>query len=226
MNKKCCVVIITHKERLDGDEDLSFNQMIKVFGEKRHITVVIPDNVSDEYYRQYDKLSICKVNNKWLSSYKEYNAMCCNKDFYNMFIDYEYVLICQTDCWAFEDRLDYYIDMGYDWYGAPWPFWRNEVGNGGLSLRKIEKMISICSNFVFNHINMNEDVWFCKIHKNEMNICPWEIAVNFSLETVSNELLDTIKTIPMGFHGKKLIDLWDDDGNKFMKFKQSKKKII
>jgi len=208
VNKKCCVVIITHKERLDGDEDLSLKQMIKVFGEKRPITVVIPDNVSDEYYKQYDKLSICKVNNEWLSSYREYNAMCCNKDFYNMFIDYEYILICQTDCWAFEDRLDEFMDLGYDYYGAAWPHLSDRIGNGGFSLRKVNKMIELTSKYEYEK-PINEDLWFCDVHKKEINICDLETACNFSIEVPTTRYLNMIKTVPVGLHGKLMKRYWN-----------------
>ncbi len=225
--KKCCIIIVTHKELLGGKDELSFKRCLEVFGGKRDIKLVLPDNISTEYYGKYTNvLEILKVNNKWLSSSKEYNAMCCNKDFWNLFTDYEYVLTYQTDCWVFEDKLDYFMELGYDWYGAPWPMTnpyvnlrKNDVGNGGLSLRKVSKMIEITSNNQYdpNSYYKNEDIYFCKLHGNKMNICPWKIAVNFSLETVSNELIENINTIPMGLHGKHLINDWDDNGDKLKK---------
>lgn len=229
---KCCVVIVTHKEKLEGNEEKSLKQMIKVFGDKRPITVVIPNNVSSEYYEQYDKINICKVNSKWLSNYQEYNAMCRNKDFYKCFNNYEYILICQTDCWAFEDRLDYFMNLGYDYYGAPWPAkdcaaWgksrETSVGNGGFSLRRVSKMIEITDKYNHNGgvIPYNEDGWFCFDHKDEVKVCDVKNACNFSFENASEEILQNIDTHPMGMHGNFNVHLWDEDGTKFMEYKNN-----
>lgn len=51
--------------------------------------------------------------------------------------------------------------------------------------------------------------------------CPWEIAVNFSLELPSKLLISTIKKLPMGFHGKKMIEYWDETGKKFNDYKKN-----
>ena len=115
------------------------------------------------------------------------------------------------------------MDLGYDYYGAPWPHHNNSVGNGGLSLRKVSKMIEITSKYKFNwdSIEGAEDTWFSLSHKDEINICPWEIAVNFSIETPIKKYLDKVNNIPMGFHGKLTRKtLWDNDGLKFLKLKE------
>jgi len=220
--KKCCIAFITHKSHLNDYEKKSFEKCMSIFEGKRDIKLIIPKKISTEFYENYKKnFEIVKVKNEWLDSLDSYNQMSCDKEFWKMFSEYEYVLIYQTDCWVFEDNLDYFIEFGYDWYGAPWPFWGNNVGNSGLCLRNVNKMIEITSKYEFLKGSMHDDVWFCRTNiKNEMNICPWEIAVNFSLETVSNKLLSKIDKLPMGFHGKHLINLWDDSGDKFFEFKQ------
>lgn len=220
---KCCIVIPSYKEKLEGNDKLSFDRCIEIFGKNRPIKVVIPSNISTDFYDSYGSLiEIVRVDGKNMESVNSYSNMLCNKDFWNLFTDFEYILIYQTDCWVFEDKLDYFIEMGYDWYGAPWPFWNNQVGNGGLSLRKVSKMIEIVNSYSYDGkiYFKNEDTWFCKIHGDKMNICPYEIAVNFSLERVSVNLLEKIETKPMGFHGKDLIKLWDDDGTKFFELKK------
>lgn len=222
-NKTCCVVFITHKDKLEGTDEKSFKKCIEVFGKKRDIKVVLPNSILTEYYEKYGNIiEIIKVDNKWLSSAKEYNAMCCNKDFWNLFHEYEYVLIYQTDCWVFEDRLDEFIKLGYDWYGAAWPHANNRVGNGGLSLRNVSKMLEITSkhNFNFDSVEGAEDTWFCQKYGNEMNICDLDTACNFSIEAVNKTYFNKVKTIPMGFHGKAMRErCWDDDGSKFLKLK-------
>lgn len=220
--KKCCIVIVTHKETLDGKDEISFKRCLEVFGGKRDIKLILPDNITTTYYEEYiNVLEIVKVNNKWLSSLKEYNAMCCNQEFWNLFTDYEYVLIYQTDCWVFEDRLDYFMGLGYDWYGAPWPHHNDTVGNGGLSLRKVSKMIEITSKYEFKweSIYGAEDAWFCQNKGSELNICDLENACNFSMENITGRYLSKIKTIPMGLHGRFNVKYWDNNGDKFLMLK-------
>lgn len=221
--KRCCIVFITHKEKLEGTDELSFKKSLEIFGDKRDIKLIMPDNISTTYYEKHSNiLEIIKVNNKWLSSSREYNAMCCNKEFYELFKNYDYMLIYQTDCWVFEDRLDEFMNLGYDYYGAPWVHHNDAVGNGGLSLRKVSKMIEVTSKHKFNwdSIEGAEDTWFCITHGDEINICPWDIAVNFSIENPARKYLDKVKHLPMGLHGKLARKtLWDNDGSKFLKLK-------
>ena len=216
---KCCIAFITHKEKLEGNDETSFKQCINIFGNKRDIKLILPNSISTEYYEKYGNVfEIYKVNDKWLSSSIEYNAMCCKKEFWNMFADYEYVLIYQSDCWVFEDKLDYFIELRYDWYGAPWPHHGNVVGNGGLSLRKVSKMIELTTKYQYKRSDSflgNEDTWFCLTHKNELNACPLEVAVNFSLECGIPLYKPMVDGIPMGFHGKETFIYWDSDGSKF-----------
>lgn len=103
--------------------------------------------------------------------------MMLSKEFYTLFDDSEYILICQTDAWIFSDRLEEWCDYGYDYVGAPWPKRRvynlpiikqflwlrrkllgggdrilrqdyfGRVGNGGLSLRRVSSMISACERY-------------------------------------------------------------------------------
>ena len=169
MNKKCCVTFITHKNKLEGYEEESLKQCIKVFGNNWDIKLIIPNNILTEYYNDY-QLDIVKVNSNWLDSLNSYNHMSCDKEFWKLFNDYEYVLIYQTDCWVYEDRLEYFLDIGYDWYGAPWSFWNNSVGNTGLCLRKVSKMLEITEKYTHKKGSINDDVWFCRVHKDEMNI--------------------------------------------------------
>lgn len=225
MDKTCCIAFITHKYRLEGTDEKAFKKCIDVFGKKRDIKIILPDNVSTNYYDEFNSNSIfeyIKVDHSWLDNLKSYNKMCCSKEFYKNFRDYDYMLIYQCDCWVFEDKLDEFMKLGYDWYGAAWPHASNKVGNGGLSLRNVSKMLEITTKheFNFDSIEGAEDTWFCQKYGNEMNICDLDTACNFSIEAVNKSYFNKVKTIPMGFHGKAMRErCWDDDGSKFLKLK-------
>jgi len=219
---KCCIIIPSYKEKLEGSDKLSFDRCINIFGGNRPIKVVIPNNISTEFYEAYgNTIELIKVNPQWMNGISSYNSMCCNKEFYKLFKDYEYILIYQTDCWIFEDKLDYFIKLGYDWYGAPWPHNNDHIGNGGLSLRKVSKMIEITSKYEFKGDSLEgaEDTWFCLTHGNELNICDVKTACQFSIENPAKKYLEKIDGLPMGLHGKIVRNLlWDNDGTKFVNY--------
>jgi hypothetical protein len=85
--------------------------------------------------------------------------------FYESFPDYEYVLILQQDGIIFRNELIDWVNQGYDYIGAPWPGgleftnllhasgfmvdspYKTYIGNGGVSLRRIEGCISLLQRF-------------------------------------------------------------------------------
>lgn len=205
--KDVCIIIPTHKEVLTGNDEKSFLQTLNIFKNK-DIKLIIPNNISDNFYIKYD-IEIIKLSSEWFKSPSAYNAMCCEKEFYELFRDYKYVLICQTDAWVFKDNLDYFIGLDCDYYGAPWPQNHNLIGNGGLSLRKTEKMIEICEKYTYDG-RVNEDIWFSINHKTDMKICDIKTACNFSIETPSNSNLNMVDDYPMGVHGKIMFKTWGD----------------
>ena len=64
---------------------------------------------------------------------------------------WKYILIYQLDAWVFSDQLDFWIEQGYDFIGAPLfeGFHKgNSINfvrglNGGLSLRSIQTSIRL-----------------------------------------------------------------------------------
>lgn len=124
---------------------------------------------------------------------------------------YEYALVIQDDGVLFRKGVDKF--MKYDYVGAPWgdipdnegikrDITTNMVGNGGLSLRKIAKMIEICQRYgackheLFYH-NINripEDIYFVKwLTKDGASFPTIQEACHFSIEQILNQ--NTI-----GFH--------------------------
>ena len=70
-------------------------------------------------------------------------------------------LIFQTDSLLLRSGIDEFLD--YDYIGAPWrkPKEGQWVGNGGLSLRTVSKMIEICKNNPVTE-QIWEDIYFMK----------------------------------------------------------------
>jgi hypothetical protein len=157
--KECHVVVPTHKESLNGYEEMALINNLKVLCEWP-CTICLPFGVSKNYYIQLvtkHKLNALVINlpEGYLGSIEKYNKLLLSPIFYEMFIDSKYILITQVDVWIFRDELKYWIDKKYDYIGAPLFLPQNREikklenlmlpygGNGGLSLRNVEKTLEL-----------------------------------------------------------------------------------
>ena len=83
-----------------------------------------------------------------------------------------------------ENKNNINLFLEYDYVGAPWS-WNNLVGNGGLSLRKKNKMLEILKSKESDKKNGNEDEFFSYDIDNKItyNVPNYEMAKMFSVET-------------------------------------------
>lgn len=167
--KKCAVVIPIYKEKLSEDELKSINQCFQVL-KNYDIIFACPDNLNVEFYKSEAaknsiNASFKPFNPKYFQNLDGYNNLMLSLDFYEKFVEYEYILIYQLDAWVFSDELNDWCDKGYDYIGAPWFNNINDVnsglckysGNGGFSLRKVSSFIKVLSakpKFILNLIEV------------------------------------------------------------------------
>ena len=162
-------------------------------------------------------------DNDYFKDIQGYNRLLLSESFYARFLKYEYILIYQLDAFIFKDELQYWCKQGYDYIGAPWvqryKFKRkirslihyklnrkqrngvlptslqfyNRVGNGGFSLRKVEKFYELCKTqkLLIDYYNQNEhnfyneDVfWSLEVNrkKKQLYIPHYRKALHFSIE--------------------------------------------
>ena len=149
---KIAVVIPIYKKKSDLtlEEKYFFRQLKKVFL-KRQIILIVPETIEREWIDN-DNFSIISFKDYYFTDKNSYSELLCSFFFYNCFKDFDYIQIVQTDCWVFEDSLEYFTSKGFDYIGAPWmvggfegepqnKLWK--VGNGGFSLRKVKTFSSI-----------------------------------------------------------------------------------
>ena len=100
-------------------------------------------------------------------------------------------LIFQTDSLLLRNGIDEFLE--YDYVGASWrkPKENQWVGNGGLSLRTVSKMIEICENNPVTE-QIWEDIYFMK-HMKGVGVADIETAMRFSME-------DVFSPNPLGVH--------------------------
>jgi hypothetical protein len=93
-------------------------------------------------------------------------------------------VLCAMSPWRVQDFLE------YDYIGAPWidHFYGMDIGNGGLSLRKVKTMIDIIKTFPLEGRYENEDIYFARgVYDLEkrgypVRIPPVHVASKFSFE--------------------------------------------
>ena len=225
--EECCVVVPVYKKNPVFFEQASLMQCVRVLGQKYDICLVAPFGLDLSGYTSLCpgyKFKIKRFAKGFFDSIGTYNQLCKRWEFYDTFNEYQYMLIYQLDCWVFSDNLKYFISLGYDYIGAPWfeiDIEKNEArvtqcGNGGFSLRRIDKFIEVCKNHVSEADNdlTPEDVFFSNNCVKEMNISPVDVGKEFSFEVGPSVLFKANNNkLPMGCHKPYLFEFntfWKD----------------
>jgi hypothetical protein len=165
-------------------------------------------NSAVEYYKEYlgkyaEIIPLNELSNDAKFHIDIYNDILKNSQFWED-LHLEKCLIIQDDGIIFREGAENFLE--YDYIGAPWvegpgneylkehvnP---NMVGNGGLSIRNVAKMIEITKKYeqeksilFFKNVNrIPEDVYFCKfLVKEKAHIPTVEIAAKFSSEQIGS----------------------------------------
>ncbi len=137
-----------------------------------------------------DHIHFKPFRKKYFKSNKTYSRLLLSQEFYRAFLDYEYMLIAQTDTYilntdhTLEEFLSVSREKAYDYWGAPWPegpfakpygikdFFKLrvvkrpedvKVGNGGFSLRHVLHSLNLLErkrNLIDFYWRFNEDMFF------------------------------------------------------------------
>ena len=178
--REVAVVVPIYKPRLSPCEEQSVRQTVAVLG---HYPIILlaPVGLDLTAIRQeFPTLEVREVTDEWLgrkNGIAGYNRMMLSADFYDLFRDFEYILICQPDVWIFRDELSDWCRKGYDCVAAPWVRRRvydlpllkqwltmrrwwcgshgrmirqmiyGRIGNGGLSLRRVDRFREACRRY-------------------------------------------------------------------------------
>jgi hypothetical protein len=155
----CHIVIPTHKESLSGYEEIALINNLKIL-DNWPKTICLPFNISQDYYKKLAEdnhldFLILNLPEGYLGSIENYNKLLLSPFLYEKYSDFKYILIAQVDVWIFRDELQYWIDKDFDYLGAPLFLPQNTQkkalktlmlpygGNGGLSLRNVEKTLEL-----------------------------------------------------------------------------------
>lgn len=115
------------------------------------IIIILPKSL-EKNWRENCVFNLIAFDDFFFKDKDTYSLLLSNKIFYQAFHSFDYIQIIQTDCWVFENNLEYFCNLGFDYIGAPWmeggfegkplkKLWK--VGNGGFSLRKVKTFLNI-----------------------------------------------------------------------------------
>jgi hypothetical protein len=223
-------VVPAYKAELTAAETYSLLQLRRLL--VRNITLVCPKDLDvSAYLSHVPDLQIIRLSNEHFISVQSYNALMLKPWFYELFTnDYKWIFVHQLDAFLLTNQINEFCELGYQYYGAPWLIgfpkyrflfnrhpikinWRRfQVGNGGLSLRHLEKTVDLLQRKQ-DHVSkafFMEDAFFGywgSIDRS-FHACPTEIAATFSLESHPEHWVKLTNKLPMGFHG---YEVWSQD---------------
>lgn len=234
------VVIPIYRLSLSEMEQASIRQTLRVL-KQYPIVILHPQNLVIPEGMFPPTVAQLAVSEEWLGTRNGiagYNRMMMSYDFYQLFSDTEYILICHTDAWIFRDELSEWCHKGYDCIAAPWierPIYRlpiikqymqwikksherkhtfcrqnlyGKIGNGGLSLRRVEMFKQACRTYQkeieeYNSHHQhyyNEDVFWATVPK-EFHYPTETIGLQFSFDRHPAYCLKRNKgKLPFGCH--------------------------
>lgn len=213
------VVIPIYKELAEPNEKHAFWQCSEIL-HQYPLILVVPQSLNTSYYEALTekKLIIRRFEDTYFKSITGYSKLLTSRHFYEAFRQYDYILLYQLDAWVFRDELALWAAKGYDYIGAPWleapPITSgkkpiidlskrlvNKVGNGGLSLRKVQSHIkwSFWASLLFTLLPKNEDmIWTLFVPFKKPSA---KEALLFAFErNPEQSFLLTGKTLPFGCH--------------------------
>lgn len=115
------VVVPLYKDALNDNEILALKSMYELLVDKYPITILAPIGVEFKtVLRHFPKMGIRRLAAENFISVESYNKMMLQHEVYDLFADSEYIIIYQTDCYLFEDRVAEFVKLGFDYIGAPW----------------------------------------------------------------------------------------------------------
>lgn len=151
-NKKVVIIVPTHKPTLSSDDEISLLHL-KKYLDKYDTFFIIPKRISSKAFESRG-YSVKRVDNDFFGTIRKYSNLLLTKNFYETFKDYDFMLVYQLDALVFSNKIESWVNYGYDFIAAPWfrpiiGFLSHKKGcpssggNGGFSLRNIQKSLKV-----------------------------------------------------------------------------------
>ena len=191
------------------------NSILKIYNPDDIGFAIVYGNLNKKFieknFSQWKNIKLLKLDFNNINQ-RIYSKILKKPDFWENFTNWKHILIIQTDALILKKIDDIYFD--YEYIGAKWADNTLKGGNGGFSLRNIQKMIEITEenrNKIFKNIpGSNEDLFFCskklKVIKDSL------LHKRFAVEQI-------FYPNPIGMHGiYKIITITDEKWKKLIEY--------
>jgi hypothetical protein len=112
------IVIPLYKASLSPHEELAVKQCFKLLSQYKIVAVKPYDLDLANYSMNFDE--VIDLDNNLFKNIAGYNKLMLLSSFYELFLDYKFMLVYQPDTFVFKNDLTYWCNQGYDYIGAPW----------------------------------------------------------------------------------------------------------
>ncbi|MBS1528101.1 MAG: hypothetical protein JST19_20815 [Bacteroidetes bacterium] len=247
MSEKAAIIIPFYRAQLSEYEKIALKQCEKVLHGYTKIVIkprnlILPDEASLVNFSKIEEF-----DDEYFNGIGDYNRLMMSAEFYERFLEHEYILIYQLDCFVFKDELNYWCTQHWDYIGAPWIrktyhktapgllllkikrylgkkfnleddkkpnqyLLENKVGNGGFSLRRVEKFYGLCTTMkraIARYLSQadhwhNEDVfWSIEVNRKQTVLhipdCQTGLKFAFEVPPVKSDMINE-QNIPFGCH--------------------------
>lgn len=235
-----CIVVPMYKNEMNPYEKISFEQTYKMLSNFPITFIHPKGLDLIHLTQDYPTISFESFDDNYFTNIAGYNRLMMSTTLYKRFQEYKYILVAQLDTYIFNNDLLTFCDKGYDYIGAPWlrkkayNIWPisyfidqkqkrsnslgrpckqnlfNKIGNGGLSLRKVDSHINAIEKYrdkkdiYLSNQGMpiyNEDVFF-SLEIAEFKYPTVEEALKFSFDKYPAYCYElNNKELPFGCHG-------------------------
>ncbi|MPR34272.1 hypothetical protein GBK04_13130 [Cytophagaceae bacterium SJW1-29] len=223
------VLVPLYQTALSLAERASLSQCLRVLGDYP-ILLVKPQGLDvTSIVNAFPLLRTQSFPDHFFTGTDSYNQLLTSPDFYQRFIEYDYVLIHQLDAYVFRDELPYWCAQKLDYIGAPTVHQEafdalpagaehefahtltthRIVFNGGLSLRRVRGLIRYLNIYrrFYPAWRGNEDMLFSLEAtrlipmKLFIRLPTWQQALRFSFEKSPAASYElTHHALPFGCH--------------------------
>lgn len=224
---KAAVLIPAYKTGMNRFERIAFERCRNVLSSFPHL-LICPESLDITEYKHCDQhIEPVRFPDQFFTSLMPYSRLCCLPEFYERFLNYEFILIYQLDCYVFEDQLLYWCERDFDYIGPPWPKHEHmteskkiisrlpflklilrKAGQGGFSLRKTGTLYRAAhrlAKFAFLTRKFPEDVLWTTIGSRlykPFKLAGFNEALRFGFDANPEQCyILNDHSLPFGCHG-------------------------
>ena len=125
MNFDVAVIVPIYSAEFTANEKKNLINNLQILNDRQFI-IIKPQSLKIDLndflpgFTKQKNIEVSDFDDNYFASVDGYNKLLLSKMFYQRFIQYKYILICQLDAFIFKNDLHKWVKKDYDYIGAPW----------------------------------------------------------------------------------------------------------